>query len=386
MRILGVARTLPFHSIGGMQSIAWDLFREFARVGHEVTVLTTRIEGEVSSEFTCDGVRVVALAGTTPERCNGKWWELSGKWFETRCNDYDAVLSISSAAASIAKRRSLVPNVPFIFQAHGTSWGEVVSKWRTGHPIQFAKSIRNLYWLLKDAVIYRRFDRVVLVGDYLQRQFGSLPVSLLARGVKTEVVFNGINERDFYFSESERVRVRNELGWSSAHKVTVYAARLHPQKGAALALRAFARLKPEESHRLLMVGPGEELRSLQKMAVDLDCASRVVFTGGVERAQLRGYLSAGDAFVFPTLRDEVGLTLNVLEALAVGLPIVCSSRVSFDQNNSLPIRMVDVSDIDSIAGGLGSALEIGTARRSLLSDEFKLHECGRAYLRLLNAY
>ena len=44
--ILGVARTLPFHSIGGMQAIAWDLFREFARLGHKVTVITTSIPGK----------------------------------------------------------------------------------------------------------------------------------------------------------------------------------------------------------------------------------------------------------------------------------------------------------------------------------------------------
>lgn len=376
MRILGVARTLPFHSIGGMQSIAWDLFREFAKEGHEVTVLTTRIAGEPVGESMRDGVRVVALAGTSPERCNGAWWRLSAAWFEVSYRNYDAVLSISSAAASIATKRSLAPKMPFLFQAHGTSWGEVLSKWRTGRPLQIAKSVRNVYWLFKDAVIYRRFDKIVLVGDYLQRQFASLPVSLFARGVNTEVVFNGINEDEFYFSEEERIKVRESLGWSPSHKVTVYAARMHPQKGAALALRAFARLHPKENHRLLMVGPGEELRSLQDMAADLGCSSRVVFTGGVSRTALRGYLSAGDAFIFPTLRDEVGLTPNVLEALAVGLPVVCSSRVNYESDAALPIHMVDVGAIESISVELDRALECGPFRKSVLSQKYKLSHNG----------
>jgi len=74
--ILGVARTLPFHSIGGMQAIAWDLFREFARLGHKVTVITTSIPGK-KNPFVADGVHVIPLEGTRPERCDSRWWQAS---------------------------------------------------------------------------------------------------------------------------------------------------------------------------------------------------------------------------------------------------------------------------------------------------------------------
>ncbi len=382
-RILGVARTLPFHSIGGMQAIAWDLFREFARMGHHTTVVTTACPGR-DGEFVEDGVRVIPLAATRPERCDARWWRASSKWFECGgAGQVDAVLSVSSAGAAIAARRNLAPDARFVFQAHGTSWGEFVSKWRSGRPLQWLKSARNLYWILKDASIYRDFDHIVQVGDVLAKQFSVAPMTWIAGHTPSLVIRNGVDANVFKPDPDARRRVRAELGWNEQDRVAVFAARMHPQKGGEIALRAFAAVASTlPAARLLMIGGGEDLDRLRALSAAMGLQERVTFTGSVPRSGVAGLLAAGDAFAFPTLAQE-GLPMNVLEALACGLRPVCSSSTREVFEQVLPITYADPHDIDEFAARLRDTLVPGASASSLLGPAYSLEGCARRYLDVL---
>ena len=381
--ILGVARTLPFHSIGGMQAIAWDLFREFARLGHHVTVITTTIPDR-SGPFVADGVHVIPLEGTKAERCDGAWWRASAQWFESgAAGPVDSVLSISSAGAAIAARHSLAPNAKFIFQAHGTSWGEFVSKWRTGRPIQWAKSVKNLYWLFKDTVVYKSFDCIALVGDVLQTQFTQRPVRWMTGNVSTALIRNGVNERVFHPNAAARQQERAVLGWAVTDRVVVFAARLHPQKGGEVALRAFHQLANDMAGaKLLVIGGGEDLERLQTLSKDLGCSHQVHFTGPVARERMASLLAAGDAFVFPTLRQE-GLPMNVLEALATGLRPVCSSAMQTVFGAALPIAYANPQDVSDFSAVLRVTMHAGSSPVSLLTPDYSLDACAQQYLAVL---
>lgn len=381
--ILGVARTLPFHSIGGMQAIAWDLFREFARLGHVVTVITTMIPGR-DGPLMADGVRVIPLEGTKAERCDRTWWRASAQWFESgSAGAVDSVLSISSAGAAIAARRGRAPNATFVFQAHGTSWGEFVSKWRTGRPIQLAKSVKNIYWLFKDSVVYKNFDCIALVGDVLQVQFTQPPVRWMTGKVSTALIRNGVNERVFHPDATARQQERARLGWAETDRVAVFAGRLHPQKGGEVALRAFHELANGlNGAKLLIIGGGEDLKRLQTLSKELGRTDQVHFTGPVAQ-RMAPLLAAGDAFAFPTLRQE-GLPMNVLEALATGLRPVCSSDMQTVFDASLPIAYADPLDVPAFSVALRAAMRAGSAPVSLLTPSYSLERCAAAYLDLLS--
>lgn len=382
--ILGVARTLPFHSIGGMQAIAWDLFREFARLGHVVTVITTHIPGR-NGPFVADGVQVIPLEGTRAERCDGGWWRASARWFEGALRDqrFDGVLSVSSAGAALAARRNRLPDARFVFQAHGTSWGELVSKWRSGRPLQWAKSARNAYWLFKDAGIYRNFDHIALVGDVLHKQFQTAPVSWMLGDTGTALIPNGVDENVFRPDPVSRQRERAALGWSADDRVAVFAARLHPQKGGEIALRAFHQLSAGlEPARLLVIGGGEELERLKALGAELGFGKKLHFTGAVARERVPHLLAAGDAFLFPTLRQE-GLPMNVLEALASGLYPVCSAHTRTVFDLAFPIVYEAPRDISAFSCALQVALLKGAASASLLTPGYSLRACAQKYLDIL---
>lgn len=388
MHILCTSRTLPFHSIGGMQVIAWDLMREFVRLGHQVTVITTAIAGH-DVPFVNQGVSVIPLSGTKSEVQNANWWRLSlVKAVEVNNNaPVDMVLSVSASGAALLgfKRDN---KIPFVFQAHGTSWGEIQSKFSSGKLKQILSSVKNFYWLFKDATIYDRCDRIVLVGDTLKKQFARPPVSWIAGRTPLSLIRNGVDFNFFRYNNKQRDVVRKQLNIPSESNVLCFAARLHPQKGGKEALgifKAYLALCPDSF--LLVVGDGEQRAEMESLTRAHGLAERVRFLGSVSRDQVSACLSASDAFVFPTLRKE-GLPMNVLEALASGLKVFCSESTRDVFEDGIGVEYIDpFAPIDS-ARAIEGALSVDSAsicdvRPSLLPERYSLEYCAKQYIALI---
>lgn len=386
LRVLGAARCLPFHGIGGMQAIAWDVLRGLAERGHEVTVLTTAIPRVAPEAFVADGVAVVPLAGTEPGRYGGGWWAESRRYAERHlAKRVDAVLSISSAAAGLLPLKETTLNAPFVFQAHGSSWTEARTKWQSGRPLDWLKSARNVYWLANDARIYRGFDRLVFVGDALEREFRSPPLSWMTRGIAQTTIANGIDTAIFRYDTERGGAARARLGLDAHDRVVVFAARLHPHKGAAEALRALALLRERDpSYKLLVVGEGSERDALRALAAELGCTGALALAGAVPRAELAGLLSAGNGFVFPALGHE-GLPLNVLEALGVGLPCVCAESLRSRFEGVAAVTYADPRSPAALAGAIDAATLRGRPAGSLLPARYSLERCVDAYEAVLRA-
>ncbi|MFR6099931.1 MAG: glycosyltransferase [Longibaculum sp.] len=72
--------------------------------------------------------------------------------------------------------------------------------------------------------------------------------------------------------------------------------------------------------KYLIVGFGELEEYLKNLAKQLKVEERVVFAG--YRSDVKELLHVVDAFAFPSLQE--GLPVSLMEAMAAGLPIVCS--------------------------------------------------------------
>jgi glycosyltransferase involved in cell wall biosynthesis len=99
----------------------------------------------------------------------------------------------------------------------------------------------------------------------------------------------------------------------------LWAGRLEPQKGLAIALRALAECRHREI-RLLVAGSGSEQVKLERLAKSLKLDNRVEFLGQVPNENMTSLFQNSHALVFTSLRDSFGSV--VLEAMSNGLPIV----------------------------------------------------------------
>ncbi len=382
LRIVMFSRVLPHHAIGGMQAIAWDLARHFAADGSEVTIVTSQIAG-YPSEFVEAGVSVRAIAGTNWRRSGRKWWHSTLQVFREelglRC---DIMLSVSAAGFGLLPVRQCFATIPFIMQAHGTSVGELVSKIRSPSLRSIISAGNNIVWLFKDLLAYRKFDAVVGVGPVVVDRLTRFPYRSVVSKASLVSIANGIDADLFRPDEDARSVERSVLGITSDERVVVSASRLHKQKGVALGLAAFAVLaKTRSDLRYVIAGDGPERKSLNIYANSLGIADRVQFLGAISRERLASILCACDVMVFTSTHTE-GLALNVLEALACGIPVVISRHLFGQAEFRRSVLPVSPEDPGAVADAMSQALNMPRSVVSLLPQGYSLKECSRAYLNL----
>jgi glycosyltransferase involved in cell wall biosynthesis len=104
----------------------------------------------------------------------------------------------------------------------------------------------------------------------------------------------------------------------SKPKTALFAGRLLPWKGVALAIGALSHLP---AWQLVICGTGPDERRLRKLAESTGAAGRVSFLGWQPREDLLARMRDASVFLFPSLHDEAGWV--VLEACQNGLPVVC---------------------------------------------------------------
>jgi glycosyltransferase involved in cell wall biosynthesis len=108
---------------------------------------------------------------------------------------------------------------------------------------------------------------------------------------------------------------------SAGEEKVLCVARLVPQKGIDVLLRAFVRVRAEAGNaRLAVLGEGPERQRLARMAAELGLGDAVEFRGAVK--DIAVHLATAGVFALPS-RFE-GLPLALLEAMAAGLPVVAT--------------------------------------------------------------
>ena len=105
----------------------------------------------------------------------------------------------------------------------------------------------------------------------------------------------------------------------------LYCGQLVHRKGVDILMRAFTRLVAEFGNvRLKLVGDGE-LKSEIIAGMSEAVRERVEFTGFLQVDELPAQFADADVFVLPSRHDGWGVVVN--QALAAGLPIICSDAV-----------------------------------------------------------
>jgi glycosyltransferase involved in cell wall biosynthesis len=148
-----------------------------------------------------------------------------------------------------------------------------------------------------------------------------LAARLRAQGVRRpiEVVPTGVDLESF--RPGDRAAARAALGLAADIPLLLYVGRLDREKNLALLLEAFERVAAgHPTVELVLVGRGTWESALRRQAARLPSGSRVRFAGGVPHEAVVRYYQAADLFVFASTTETQGLA--VLEAMAVGLPVV----------------------------------------------------------------
>lgn len=109
-----------------------------------------------------------------------------------------------------------------------------------------------------------------------------------------------------------------------ARPIFLFVGSTIPRKGIQLLLQACVQLKLQQvtDYTLVVVGDGEQRAELEHFSQKDGLTESVQWVGRVDYEQVGHYFQAADVFVLPTLEDTWGMV--VLEAMALGTPVLCS--------------------------------------------------------------
>lgn len=183
--------------------------------------------------------------------------------------------------------------------------------------------------------------------------------------------------------------VRSDYGLSDEEIVMVAVGRLIKRKRLDQLVDALARLP--KNVRLLVVGSGPEEPGLRAQAAALDVAGRMTFMGRVSEEEKFRLLSVADFFASTSHHEGFGLVF--LEAMAMGLPVVCYGHGG--QTDYLVDGrtgyLVQLDDIAAFAQSCSRLCE-DQARRSAMGqwnrarvEEFFIDNCARRYEELFES-
>jgi glycosyltransferase involved in cell wall biosynthesis len=132
----------------------------------------------------------------------------------------------------------------------------------------------------------------------------------------------------FYPVEVASASERLLRQYNIATPFLLYVGTLEPRKNVVGVIKAFAKLKDEFPHALVLVGKrGWDSEAIFKTVADLKLGHRVRHVGFVlEHAGLCDFYSAADALIYPTYYEGFGLPLA--EAMLCGCPVVTSNAAS----------------------------------------------------------
>ena len=129
----------------------------------------------------------------------------------------------------------------------------------------------------------------------------------------------GLDIRSVWNVKNDSAAKRKELGIEHGAYVLLSVGELIRRKNFKTGIRSFARMDIPGSVYLIC-GRGPLEGRLKRVAEKMKVADRVKFLGF--RKDIFEILKASDVFLFPSCQE--GLSVAVMEAMAAGIPVVCS--------------------------------------------------------------
>lgn len=220
-------------------------------------------------------------------------------------NDFDIIHChtpmggmLSRIAASEKRKRG----TKVIYTAHGFHFfkGAPIVNWAIYFPIEWAMS--------------KKTDCLITINDedyaFAKKQFKHPQIK------KVDGV--GYNSDLFYpVSKEEKNKIRKSKGYPEKEKLLIYVAELNANKNQGMLIDMMAKLK-NENVRLILAGADNFSGEYQKKAKALCVEDRIDFLG--HREDVEQLIKMSDICVASSLRE--GLPVNVMEAMAAGLPVV----------------------------------------------------------------
>jgi len=217
----------------------------------------------------------------------------------------------------------------------------IISHRNITHGLYGKYSIKDRVMLRLIKTLYNRADQIISISEDVR-------MSLEAIGInshKMTIIPNFVSFRVVEQSIGASYRIPQDK------PIIVSVGRLIEQKDYPTLLRAFAKVRLAVDARLVIIGEGPLRQKLADLAAQLEIAGDVMFTGWLDNPF--EVMRQSSLFVLCSLYEGFGNV--IIEAMACGLPIICTNCPGGPAkilDNGRYGKLVDIGDIEGVAAGI----------------------------------
>ena len=353
MKILVLTHEFPPIGGGGGR-VARDLAGGLTERGHEVRVITARLDGLPVLER-LDNVVIQRVASIRGEAFRAKFSEMAGYDWAALTTGLKIIRSwrpdvihahFAVPAGAVAFALSKLTGVPYMLTVHlGDVPGALPEK-----------TDRWFKWVYPfTPAIWRGAARVAAVSGFTRQ------LALAHYPVGIDVILNGMDLR--------QLPVR--LAASGAAPHIVFAGRFVEQKNPSHLVEALSRLT-ELRWTCSMLGDGPLLEPVRKLVVESGLSERISLPGWITPEGVLDVFARSDILVLPS-RSE-GLSVVGVQALGMGLALVLSdaggnSELVQDGQNGF---LFPVGNVEALVSALQQLLVSPSMLQSAQQESLKL--------------
>jgi glycosyltransferase involved in cell wall biosynthesis len=368
MKILQV---IPFFTpvMGGSVISTYNLSKQLAKRGHDVTIFTTDYELDENYIRSLDGIHVVSfhckanigMMLFSPEM-NRKCRKEIKNFDIIHMNNFRSYQNI--VACRYAKKYS----IPYVLQPRGDIPRTNVKR-----------RIKKFFDLLYGYKISNGASKIIFSSNF---ELKETERDFVICKDKVEFIPNGTDllEHDL----PEKGNFRRKYSIKDRDKIILFLGRIHEIKGVDLLARSFSKLSMIlDDTTLVFVGPDDGyLSSLKDLVKQLGIVDNVTFTNslfGVEK--LQAYVDS-DVVVIPSRYESFGNT--ALEACACGTPVIVTCNCGVKEWISSDVGRVVDFDEDQLANAIFEIVnneklkeKLGANGSKLMKDMFSWDNIAR---------
>ena len=314
---------MPWQIQGGFEEHCWNLARALAKLGSNVTIVTSSFDETVETE-TRDGIRVEYVKHLPRNRDKTPMWRWWGRFPKAARQRVLAAGLTADLLLSEGRggRRLLtatkVHGGRTVYVSHGTfdqayrlfARPDLLTRVSRLHPRAIAQALIARRDLRRDRKDMQRARVVVAVSPFVAQSIRS---TYGIRADKIETIGNGVTIPPRLPS---RTAARAKLGWGKGTWL-LFLGRLEPVKGPRDLLQA---ISSRPDLHLAIAGVGPEETALSAMVEVEHLHDRVRLLGRVSDTEKWDCYAATDLFILPSKSE--GEPIAILEALGAGRPVL----------------------------------------------------------------
>jgi colanic acid biosynthesis glycosyl transferase WcaI len=404
MKILYLSQYFP-PEMGAPAARVYELSREWAALGHQVTVLTgfpnhptgvipPEYRGEWMRREEVDGIQVVrvpiyaaANKGLFRRAANYLSYAASAGAigpFLTETPDVVIATSPQFLTAASGFLMSLLKRVPFVFEVRDIWPRSIVEvgALSASHP-----AITALEWC--ELFLYARAKRVVVVTD-------SFVDELADRGVprqKLQVVKNGV-DLELFQPRPRDEALRTSLGMSGDDFFCLYVGTHGMAHGLGTILETADRLREHKGIRFVLVGEGADKQALKDRAASLGLTN-LTFVDQQKREVIARYLAASDLSLVLLKAKPLFKTVlpsKIFEIMGAARPMILgvdgeARRLLEEAGAGVFVKPEDAAaladEILRLRGEPDALRQMGKSGRRFVEEKFSRTALARKYIGVL---